>query len=144
MKLNFGHGIFIFYAFFVTALGYQVYKSTTIDHSLVAANYYEQDITYQKTLDARTRGTNMPVVLQQVADGSLELRFMGDFIPAQAQLHLMRPDSKVDDVSVELNHVQPQMTVVDSGLLPGRWRARLDWQSADNQRVVKDYNLYLK
>ncbi|MFK8057417.1 MAG: FixH family protein [Saprospiraceae bacterium] len=142
MKFNFGHGIFVFYVFFVVTLGYQVYKSTTIDHSLVASNYYEQDLAFQKTLDARNRAVEVPVVLQQMDDGQLQLQFLGDDVPSGAQLLLMRPDSKMEDVLVDLTKVSKVTKVETPTLLPGRWRARLEWE-VGAERVVKDYTLYL-
>lgn len=143
MKLNFGHGIFIFYVFFATTLGYQVYKSTTIDHSLVANNYYEQDLAFQNTLNARNRGVNLPVVLQQMDNGHLQVQYLGEDIPSSAQLHLMRPDSKMADVLVDLTDIQKVNNLTTyQELLPGRWLARLEWENK-GERVVKDYTLYL-
>ncbi len=142
MNLNFGHGIFIFYVFFASTLGYQVYKSTTIDHSLVASNYYEQDLAFQNTLEARNRAVNIPVVLQQMDNGQLQLQFLGENVPSTAQLHLMRPDSKMEDLLVDLNGLSAITDIETPSLLPGRWRARLEWKEAD-ERVVKDYTLYL-
>jgi hypothetical protein len=142
MKLNFGHGIFIFYLCFASLLFFHVYTSTTYDHSLVASNYYEQDLAFQSTLDARNRAVDVPVVLQQMDDGHLQLQFLGDDVPSVAQLYLMRPDSKMKDVSVDLKNLTAVTDVRTPTLLPGRWRARLEWE-IDEQRVVKDYSLYL-
>ena len=143
MNLNFGHGIFIFYLFFASILFYQVYKSTTVDHSLVAANYYEQDLAFQHTLDARNRGVNLPVVLQQMDDRSIQIQFLGDEIPSTANLHLMRPDSKMADVEMELSNLEKANTInTPQQLIPGRWLGRIEW-TEDGERVVKDYKLYL-
>lgn len=142
MKLNFGHGIFIFYIFFVGALGFQVYKSTTIDHSLVASNYYEQDLAFQQTLDARNRGEEFPIVLQQLDHGQLELMFLGEELPRSGELHLMRPDSKVPDIVVSFDTFEQKTKVNSTELISGHWRARLEFLS-HNQRVVKDFSLYL-
>jgi len=143
MKLNFGHGIFIFYLFFASLLFYQVYASTTVDHSLVANNYYEQDLAFQKTLNARNRGVNLPVVLQQMDEGHLQLHFLGEEVPSSAQVHLMRPDSKMADVQVELiNLAIVNNLETPQDLLPGRWVGRVEWMK-NGERVVKDYTLYL-
>lgn len=142
MKLNFGHGIFIFYVFFATTLGYQVYKSTTIDHSLVASNYYEQDLAFQKTLDARNRAVNLPIVLQQMENGKLQLQFLNKEIPTSAKLYLMRPDSKMGDILVDLEGLDSVNNIDTPELLPGRWRARLEWMHGSD-RIAKDYTLYL-
>lgn len=142
MKLNFGHGIFIFYVFFATTLGYQVYKSTTIDHSLVASNYYEQDLAFQKTLDARNRAVNLPIVLQQLENGKLQLQFLNKEIPTSAKLYLMRPDSKMGDILVDLEGLDSVNNIDTPELLPGRWRARLEWMHGSD-RIAKDYTLYL-
>ena len=142
MKLNFGHGIFIFYILFVGSLGFQVYKSTTIDHTLVASNYYEQDLAFQQTLDARNRGELFPIALIQADDGQLELIFLKDELPDRGELHVMRPDSKVPDVVVKFECFEQKTNVSTTALTSGHWRARLEFLS-HSQRVVKDFSLYL-
>jgi len=100
-------------------------------------------LAFQKTLDARNRGVDLPVVLQQMDKGHLQLLFLGGEVPSSAQVHLMRPDSKSADVEIELT----DLVVINNletpqDLLPGRWLGRVEWM-IDGRRIVKDYTLYL-
>lgn len=145
MNLNFGHGILAFYVAFASLLAYQVYKTTTYDHSLVADDYYELDLSHQATLEARARASGHALAFEPVGPGRLRLRFPAALAVDSGRVHLQRPDARVPDVSRALRpggaagRVEP----TELELLPGAWNARVDYYR-DGQRHELRRKLYVR
>ncbi|MEO0731345.1 MAG: FixH family protein, partial [Bacteroidota bacterium] len=70
MKFHWGHGIFLFYLFFVGTLVMVVIKSTTFDNSLVTEEYYARDINYQQEFDRRQNSAQLPTKLALREEGA--------------------------------------------------------------------------
>jgi len=124
MKINWGKGIFIFYVFFVGVLIFQVYKSTTYDHYLVADNYYEKDITYQSLFDKKQNSLNL--------DNPLEIEY-NSTVPNQMKsvngdILFYRADDKKKDLKFVINtDDNNEMTIPTSSLQDGYWNVQIDW-----------------
>lgn len=52
MKMHFGHKIFLTFTAFAVLMGVLVYKSFQTDFELVSKNYYQEELEYQKVIDA--------------------------------------------------------------------------------------------
>ena len=140
MNLNFGHGIFAFYVVFVAALGFQVYRSTQIDHSLVADDYYAEDLEFQQILESRARADAHRVDLYQGMEGRLRLDLAAHVPAEDIRVHLQRPDARAADLTIsatapgELAHER---------LLSGRWNATVHYRVGEAAHV-KTVNLYIR
>jgi len=70
MKLHWGNALFLFFVAYIGALGFILYQSTQVDHSLVADDYYAQDLAYQKQYEKLTNyaRSEAPLSLDYEAD----------------------------------------------------------------------------
>lgn len=141
--MNFGHGIFAFYVCFVSVLAFQVYKSTTIDRTLVADNYYELDLAFQNTLEARQRGAGFDVSLSSDSIGQLWLQLPEAHVGLSATLDLQRPNGVNEDQSIDLGLIQGRQPItLQRSLQSGRYRARLRYER-DKQAFEHNYILVI-
>jgi len=131
MKINWGKGIFIFYVFFVGALIFQVYKSTTYDHYLVADNYYEKDITYQSLFDKKQNSLNLDNPLEieyNSTDKQVILHFPNQMKSVNGDILFYRADDKKKDLKFVINtDDNNEMTIPTSSLQDGYWNVQIDW-----------------
>ena len=132
MKFHWGHGIFVFYVFFVATLVVVVIKSRTFDNSLVDENYYARDINYQQEYDRRLNSNSLAEPLRIVAaDGGYELRFprIGPGKVA-GTVHLYRPSTNEDDRRLPLMVLDDgTMPLPLKGMNPGRYSAIVEWRA---------------
>ena len=63
MKLHWGNAIFLFFVVYIGILGFTLYQSTQVDHSLVADDYYAKDLAYQDQYEklANYAASNAPL-----------------------------------------------------------------------------------
>lgn len=129
MKLHWGHGIFIFYSFFVVTLIIVVIKSTGFDNSLVTEEYYARDINYQQEYDRRMNSNSLAqsVVLEYAATGAY-LSFPTNQ-PIEGTVLLYRPSSKNHDQRLPIQVENGRMPLDISGLKPGKYQAIVEWKT---------------
>lgn len=128
MKINWGYGITIAILCYVSFIIFMVYKTTTVEHYLVADNYYEQEVKYQeiidKTKNAKKRGGHITVRLgKEGVDINLPEK------AANGTIKFFRVDNKHKDftLSIETNDNNKQ-TIWHENLIPGKWIVKIDWQ----------------
>ena len=63
MKFNWGTGITIFIVCFVGFILTMVYKATSLDHHLVAEDYYDQEIKFQELINKKKNSANFGYTL---------------------------------------------------------------------------------
>lgn len=135
MKINWGTGIFLFYSIFAACLFYQVYRSTQYDHSLVAENYYEKDLTYQSTFDKLENSMALKDGLTMNYFESwhmVELQFPKDLEGIKGTVLFYRPSTKKKDVLLPIRlDCENKMDIFVRDLAFGKWRLEVDWQSID-------------
>ena len=59
MKFNWGTGIVITLAIFVSGMGFMAYKAMQQDFDLVTEDYYHQEIHFQETLNHKQNAANL-------------------------------------------------------------------------------------
>lgn len=130
MTFNWGHGIALFYSFFVCTLIIVVIKSTSFDNSLVTDNYYERDINYQaeyNRLENAGRLTELPRINIEGTQGYLEFPTEVDGVKT-GQLHVYRPSSnRHDRVFPIAPGTKEGMSFSLDELPAGRYVAILEW-----------------
>ena len=141
MKFNWGFGIALFYIVFVGALVYQVYKSTTYDHSLVEKNYYAKDVAYQehyvKLVNARSLEQDLKIN-KLVQKKEVSFIFPQDLGKPSGEIHFFCPSKSKLDFKVEINTDKNlKQFIATSDLEKGLWRVKVDWQ-ADGKAFYKE------
>ncbi|WP_116125431.1 FixH family protein [Lewinella sp. IMCC34183] len=144
MKLHWGHGIALFYLFFVGVLALAVVQSTRFDNSLVTEDYYLRDIHYQQEYERRSNSRQRGTPLEVQRDGqAVRLRFPAGTGPASGTVLLYRPSTARHDRRVRV-HLDPggSMALPTGGLPRGRYVAIVEW-SADGTDYYDELNLDL-
>ncbi len=134
MKFNWGTGIFIFYTLFAVTLISMVIRSTQYDHSLVAKDYYAEDLAYQSTfikMENSLSLENPPVIKHNGGEELLQIQFGNESIAPIGTVHLYRPDNEKLDkyypIKIDAGGLW-QISTKD--LVPGMWKVKLAWQAA--------------
>lgn len=132
MKWHWGTCIALFYLAFVSILIFLVIRSRSFDNSLVADNYYEQDLQYQKHYDKIVNNLTAGGVQIKVdrKERQIVLQFPETKRPINGQIHFYRPSDSTLDLILPIA-VDPtgQMTITTRRLLDGQWEIKIDWMA---------------
>lgn len=140
-NFHWGHGIFVFYVFFVIAVFTALFASFGVDHALVVDDYYAKDLSYQTRYDKETRSrvADNIHVSHVAGEDHVQITFDSE-LPIQGTLHWYRPSAK------GLDHTMPisskSMAVSTADLLPGKWKLKIDWKDGSNT-YYREVELYL-
>lgn len=125
-KFNWGHGIFVFYVFFVGVVVTALIASFSVDHSLVVDDYYAKDLAYQKqyTKAKNNMESERVIILNDKTTQSLSI----DFVKANnvnGSVDFYRPSDKSEDFKIKIT--EKLTTIPTEKLLPGKWILKIDW-----------------
>ncbi len=108
MKLNWGTGIVITLSLFAIGMGYAVYKAVNTKHDLVTTDYYQKELAYQSTIDAKKNAESLGENIQFDINGD--------------QVSLIFPSSlegKIGELELELYY--PTMAKRDFNISKRDW-----------------------
>ena len=133
-KFHWGHAILIFFIFYVGTLAFVLFKSTTVNHSLVVKDYYNHDLNYQKKYDKIQNFVKHNIGLEVRWDeknSSLILEF-NNAASRSGNIKLYNPAHTSKDLSSEFAAGKESIySLRDLNLSPGRWKVQLDWTEED-------------
>lgn len=136
MKWAWPAGLIIFFALFIGGIVFFVVWSTHQREDLVANNYYEQELQYQKRIDAVTRTSReglKPAVAYDNVAHNLNLQFPVTEIHATTgTVTLYRPSNADQDRAYALAMDGGGGQSIGVVLASGLWRVKLEWVR-DNQ-----------
>jgi hypothetical protein len=129
-KFNWGHGIFVFYVFFVGAVLTALIASFGVDHSLVVDDYYAQDLDYQRQYSKieNNMETNRIIIDNNELTNSVTVNFIYTDI-VDGSINFYRPSDKSKDFQVALKNKETVIPTVN--ILPGKWILKIDWIEED-------------
>ena len=146
MKVNWGYAILIFFIFYISLLVLAVFKSLTVDHSLVAENYYQHDITYQKKYDAITNRKLLRSDLDisyNSPNKELLLSFGSENVDVEGTIVFYRASSKRDDFTEEFVLQNNNKYVLETDRLrTGRWTVKVEWKD-QSRTYYKEEDIYI-
>lgn len=131
MKLNWGHKIAIVYTLFVGFMMFMLFLSMQEDHELVTQDYYEQELKYQKKIEAsknlQAASFNIEITPK---NGEVYIHFNGFESTEKpvGKVILYKPDNASLDQSIglELNETG-SMVILPKGK-SGRYNVSLDFE----------------
>jgi hypothetical protein len=135
MKWNWGTGIALAYVVFVGVMVFQVFRSLTLDNSLVSEHYYADDIHYQEQFQKIENTMNLNGKVEVLpGQDQIEVRFPQNIGEASGEVFLFCPsDSKQDrHVPIALSP-DNTMSIPTEGLKRGKWRVKIDWKAGDKK-----------
>ena len=128
-NFNWGHGIALFYSIFVGVLFTALIASRSVDHSLVADDYYALDIAYQQQYEKiqNNLSGDQIEISHQAAQKTIKIDFQSaDKI--EGEIHFYRPSNQSLDFTLPIKDLS---TTIDTReLAAGKWRIKVDWRDA--------------
>ena len=146
MKINWGYAILIFFICYISLLIFTVMKSLTIDHSLVADDYYQHDITYQKKYDAISNRKFLKSDLDiryNTGEKELNLDFGKEDVSVTGKVVFYRASSKRDDFGDEFRLINDRLYKLKTNQLrPGKWKVKVEWRDEERE-YYKEEEIYI-
>jgi nitrogen fixation protein FixH len=149
MKINWGTGIVIAFAIFISFILYFVFmvqSNSKYDNELVVEEYYKHDAKFGDEMariqDAQDLAQK-PVITN--ASEGITIVFPEAFIPKniKGKVAFYRPSNKKFDFEVPISLSGSSLKVPKERLLGGRWNINMEWQYEGKQYLTKD-TIYVK
>ncbi|HEX9152623.1 MAG TPA: FixH family protein [Flavobacterium sp.] len=149
MKINWGTGIVIAFALFMTFILYFVFKvqsDSKYDNELVVEEYYKHDIHFG---DEMKRIQNAHDLVQKpiisVAVEGITIVFSDRFVPQniKGKVSLYRPSNKKLDFEIPISLSNSTLLIPKKSLLGGRWDINMEWQYQGRSYLTKE-TIYIK
>lgn len=148
MKWNWGTGIVIVMACFISFILYFVIRMSTEEaysHDLVTEEYYAKEMLYQQEIDAEinTNNLNTKIGSKKVSEGWM-LTFPDELDPTKinGKVFLYRPSNQKLDFEIPLELSGPDLLIPDKNLIDGRWNITIDWTYKGTSFMYKEEIVY--
>ena len=115
-----------FILLFIAALiGFALFASRLPD-DLIAPDYYQQELAYQKQVERQRRAEGAAAPRVELAEGALRLTFPAGTTGGQVDLY--RPsDSRLDKRLAIRPDAQGRQDIPAAELAPGLWKVKIRW-----------------
>ena len=148
MKINWGTGIVIGMALFISFIMYLVINMLTdkkFDHDLVTEEYYQEELHYQEEINAETNAFSLEenITDRRVKDGWLiEFPENLELSKISGNLNFYRPSNEKLDFNIPLELTSHQVFIKDEQLLKGRWNINIHWEYEETPYLYKNEIVY--
>jgi hypothetical protein len=144
MKLNWGHGIFIFLIIFILSVVFVVYKGFQEKNALVEEEYYPKGLEYQKQINRIANADSMTEKIKLSEQGGVVIiTYPTEFKRKKIDgtLFFYRPSDDAGDLKEPITcDSSLQQKVEASKLLPGRYIVKLNW-TMDNKEFYHEESI---
>ncbi|MBX9806416.1 MAG: FixH family protein [Flavobacteriaceae bacterium] len=149
MKINWGTGIVIAFALFISFILYFIIKvqlDSKYDNELVVEEYYKHDAKFGDEL-LRAQNANdlaQKPVVTTTSEG-VSIVFPAVYIPKniKGNVGFYRSSNKKFDFSIPISLSDSSLNIPKSKLLGGRWEINMEWQYEGKQYLTKE-TIYIK
>lgn len=129
--MNWGNRLALVITLFVTGILIMVFKAGTFNTDLVATDYYEQELQYQKVIDAGKRTSNLKSEVKiYVLDKGIEIllpeEMNGHLINANIWLYCVADKNKDRRKKVQTSNGKLIMETLPEN--KGAYEIKLDWE----------------
>src|SRR5690606_37294537 len=135
MKFNWGTGIIIAFALFISFIGYLVITMNTnqiYQHDLVTEDYYKKELDFQEKIDNAAAAVAMDysIVVKQQAEGLL-ISFPESLEDnrIEGSVFMYNPANKKLDFTTPIQLNQSKMLIPSKYLVEGRWDVEINWNT---------------
>ncbi|RZJ53871.1 MAG: cytochrome C oxidase Cbb3 [Flavobacterium sp.] len=145
MKINWGTGIVIAFALFMTFILYFVFEvqsNSKYDNDLVVEEYYKHDSHFQEEM-ARIQNAHdlqhKPQISYNNAKGIkivFPVTFESDKIKGNVLLY--RPSNKKFDFETQIGLTNSSLIIPQNKLVKGRWDVNMEWQYEGKKYLTKE------
>ncbi len=148
MKINWGTGIVIAFALFMSFILFFVFKvqsDSKYDNELVVEKYYLKEQTFEKQLEKEQNAHDMSEVVKITSsENGIMIAFPDgfDISKINGKVSLYRPSNKKLDFEVPVSLSSPHLLIPKSNLVGGRWDISIDWSYEGKEFLSKETILY--
>jgi len=149
MKINWGTGIVIAFALFISFILYFIIKVQTnvkYDNELVVEEYYKKDAKYGDEMIRiqNAQDLKQKPVIKNNSEG-VAIVFPAEFAPKDIKgiVSFYRSSNKKFDFVVPISLSNSALKVPKEKLLGGRWEINMEWQYEGKQYLTKE-TIYVK
>ena len=144
MKINWGTGIVIAFALFMTFILYFVFEvqsNSKYDNDLVVEEYYKHDSHFQEEM-ARIQNAhdlqNKPSIIY--SDEGVKVAFPAHFESnkIKGNILLYRPSNKKFDFNTQIELTNSALLIPKDKLVKGRWDVNMEWQYKGTKYLTKE------
>lgn len=143
MKINWGTGIVIAIALFMSFILYFVIKvqsNSKYDNELVVEEYYKHDARFGEEMIRVQNAEDLveKPVISNTADG-ITIVFPDVFVPEKikGKVSLYRPSNKKFDFEIPISISNPSLLIPKSNLVGGQWDLNMEWQYDGKKYLTK-------
>lgn len=134
MKINWGTGIIIAFALFISFILYFVLKvqlNDNYDRELVVSDYYQQELKVQANIE-KTNNANAlesKLTFEKVAEGiAISFPENFDYKLIKGKVSLYRPSNQKLDAEMQISLSSSHLLIPKSNLVGGLWDITIDWE----------------
>jgi hypothetical protein len=144
MKINWGTGIVIAFALFMSFILFFVFKvqsDSKYDNELVVNDYYKQELTYSKQLNKEQNAHDLLHKVTVTAnENGIDIVFPNDLdiTKINGKVSLYRPSSQKLDFEIPISLSSPHLLIPKSNLVGGRWDITIDWNYEGKEFMNKE------
>ena len=144
MKINWGTGIVIAFALFISFILYFVFtvqSNSKYDNELVVEEYYKQDAKFGEEMVRIQNAQDLTQKPEIINDSEgIIIIFPEFFIPKgiKGKVSFYRPSNKKFDFSIPISLSGSSLNVPKEKLLGGRWDINMEWQYEGKKYLTKE------
>lgn len=144
MKINWGTGIVIAFAIFITFILYFVFSvqsNSKYDNELVVEEYYKHDAKFGDEMARAQNAQDLPQKPEiKNTSGGITIVFPAvfDVKGIKGKVSFYRPSDKKFDFEVPISLSNSSLNVPKEKLLGGRWDINMEWQYEGKQYLTKE------
>ena len=144
MKINWGTGIVIAFALFMTFILYFVFKvqsDSKYDNELVVEEYYKHDVHFGDEMVRIQHAHDLAQkpIITNTPEG-ITIVFPVVFVPKniKGNVSLYRPSNKKLDFEVPISLSNSTLLIPKKSLVGGRWDINMEWQYGGKSYLTKE------
>uniref|UniRef100_UPI004049D1B0 FixH family protein n=1 Tax=Fulvivirga sp. TaxID=1931237 RepID=UPI004049D1B0 len=141
--MNWGHKIVLTFVVFAAIIISMVVISMRQDVSLVAPDYYKQEIAYTEQMDKLANTNSLGDNAPQINYDHSKRQFVitsKEFL--KGELHFYRPSDASKDIKLSLLMEGQPQTVDASNMISGFWKVKLNWEK-DGKSYFTEKNIVI-
>lgn len=148
MKINWGTGIVIAFALFMSFILFFVFRvqsNSKYDNELVVEKYYLKEQTFERDLEQQNNALNLKEKVQfaKTREGvTITFPKSFDFAKINGKVSLYRPSSQQLDFEIPISLSSPHLLIPKSSLADGRWDIIINWNCDGVGYISKETIIY--
>lgn len=145
MKFNWGVGITIVIIAFMTFILSFVYKASQTNSDLYAEDYYEQEINYQQTIDAKNNAIALKKKFNfEQSEEYFIIKFPEEVSEnVEGKVYFYRPENASLDKTFQIDMMKGMMAFEKSSLTKGGYLMKISWTN-NNENYLVETNINIE